>query len=209
MNYLLHEYPTLDYISKRKYFVRLNHPSRIKPEDRLFFGDGIAETADTKIGELLDRYNEIKTKYKNNKRYFINLAKKDNWDDSTLYFWMYLEGIYFEELIVIKKWLYYWKSIYDKSLNPRLPDTPKNGLTEDDIQTARDYPIESLYQGDLRQLSGKLIGLCPFHEEDTPSFTIFPDNHYYCFGCQVHGDSIDFFQKQTGMDFINAVKELK
>ena len=44
-----------------------------------------------------------------------------------------------------------------------------------------------------------LVGLCPFHKENTPSFFIFPDNRYKCFGCNKFGDSIallDFFNKE-------------
>ena len=45
---------------------------------------------------------------------------------------------------------------------------------------------------------GKMKGLCPFHQEDTPSFTVdTTDNLYYCFGCQEGGDVFNFVQKHV------------
>ena len=52
------------------------------------------------------------------------------------------------------------------------------------------------------------VGLCPFHAEKTPSFFVFQDNHYKCFGCGEHGDVIDFVQKLYGLSFRDALKHL-
>jgi len=60
---------------------------------------------------------------------------------------------------------------------------------------------------ELQQRSGRFVGCCPFHQEKTPSFTIF-DDHYYCFGCKENGDAIDFIRKQNGLGFIPALKFL-
>ncbi len=51
-------------------------------------------------------------------------------------------------------------------------------------------------------------GLCPFHTEKTPFFTIFPDNRFYCFGCQARGDGVDFVQLFYQVDFKEALKIL-
>lgn len=58
--------------------------------------------------------------------------------------------------------------------------------------------------------AGKLYkGLCPFHSEKTPSFTVFPQNSsFYCFGCQAGGSAITFIQKAENLDFVEAVKLL-
>ncbi len=45
---------------------------------------------------------------------------------------------------------------------------------------------------------------CPFHEEKTPSFTIYEDDHYHCFGCGAHGDAIDFLRRIEGLSFAEA-----
>ena len=52
------------------------------------------------------------------------------------------------------------------------------------------------------------FALCPFHSEKTPSFKIFPDQRYKCFGCGERGDVIDFIQKMYGLSFPDALKHL-
>ena len=52
-------------------------------------------------------------------------------------------------------------------------------------------------------------GICPFHEEKHPSFTVYPDTQtFHCFGCGSHGDIFDFIEKIRGVDFMEAVKIL-
>lgn len=48
------------------------------------------------------------------------------------------------------------------------------------------------FPGDLARNSGNLVGSCPFHQEKTPSFTVFPDGGFQCFGCDAQGSIIDF-----------------
>jgi DNA primase len=62
---------------------------------------------------------------------------------------------------------------------------------------------------DLRRQGARYTGLCPFHDERTPSFSINPsDNLYYCFGCQAGGDVFTFLQEKEGLDFRQAVEQL-
>lgn len=52
-------------------------------------------------------------------------------------------------------------------------------------------------------------GLCPFHSEKTPSFTVYPDTQsYYCFGCGKGGDVITFIREIENLDYVEAVKFL-
>jgi DNA primase len=52
-------------------------------------------------------------------------------------------------------------------------------------------------------------GLCPFHQEKTPSFTVSPSRQtYHCFGCGAHGDAIRFLMEHAGLSFIDAVRDL-
>ncbi|HND29986.1 MAG TPA: DNA primase [Myxococcota bacterium] len=61
----------------------------------------------------------------------------------------------------------------------------------------------------LRRAGRNLLGLCPFHNEKTPSFNVIPDKGiYHCFGCGAGGDVISFVQKTQGLSFMEAVKEL-
>ena len=58
--------------------------------------------------------------------------------------------------------------------------------------------------------NGRILkGLCPFHNEKTPSFTVYPDSSsFYCFGCQVGGDIFTFTKLIENLDYIEAVKLL-
>jgi len=61
----------------------------------------------------------------------------------------------------------------------------------------------------LRRRGRTCIGLCPFHNEKTPSFNVYPDNQsFYCFGCGVGGDIITFAKKINNIDYVEAVKLL-
>ncbi len=53
------------------------------------------------------------------------------------------------------------------------------------------------------------IGLCPFHQEKTPSFNVVEDKGFYhCFGCGAHGTAIDFVMQVEGLDFAQALERL-
>jgi hypothetical protein len=73
---------------------------------------------------------------------------------------------------------------------------------------ARQYPIADLITGKMRKSAGRFMGACPFHEDSTPSFVIYPNNTFHCFGCGANGDSIDFVMKRDNIDFKSAVKVL-
>ena len=61
----------------------------------------------------------------------------------------------------------------------------------------------------LRRSGSNLKGLCPFHSEKTPSFTVYPqDNSFYCFGCGAGGDVITFIRKRENLDYQDAVEFL-
>jgi DNA primase len=51
-------------------------------------------------------------------------------------------------------------------------------------------------------------GCCPFHGEKTPSFYVYEDGHYHCFGCGAHGDAIGFVMQSEGAGFREAVERL-
>jgi len=212
MTYIPHTSDQCDHIRSGRYFNSFITPPKagqaIEKDD--FFDSSLAETAETKIGELLERHDWVSTRFTNNYRYLKNRAINEKWDDFSLYFWQYFEGLEFEETLLIKKWLKYWTHIYELCSNTKLVEPPKTVFGDQDIVRAREYPIKDLFDGDLRHQYGKSIGLCPFHDESTPSFTIFDDNHFHCFGaCGAHGDSIEFYMKLHNASFIEAVKELQ
>ncbi|MGN6255218.1 MAG: DNA primase [Solirubrobacterales bacterium] len=62
---------------------------------------------------------------------------------------------------------------------------------------------------DLRRQGARYVGLCPFHEERTPSFSVEPQEKlYHCFGCGVGGDVIKFVEEKEGLGFAEAVEML-
>jgi len=59
-----------------------------------------------------------------------------------------------------------------------------------------------------RGSAGTLVGLCPLHYEKTASFHVYPDEHFYCFGCGQHGDVIALCSKLDGLTVVGAAKKL-
>ena len=60
----------------------------------------------------------------------------------------------------------------------------------------------------LKKAGGNQLGLCPFHDEKTPSFHVYPDGHYHCFGCGAHGTTLGFLMEMDGLSFPEAVEAL-
>jgi DNA primase len=61
----------------------------------------------------------------------------------------------------------------------------------------------------LRKAGGTYKGLCPFHQEKSPSFTVTPARATYkCFGCGEYGDAIAFVAKLESVDFVGAIETL-
>lgn len=83
-------------------------------------------------------------------------------------------------------------------------------ISERFIQELQDkVDIESVISSNisLKRRGKTLVGLCPFHNEKTPSFTVYPEsNSFYCFGCGAGGDVITFIRRMENLDYIEAVK---
>lgn len=85
-------------------------------------------------------------------------------------------------------------------------------FTRDSIDRVRDaVDMVELVAGktDLRRVGTRWSGLCPFHDERTPSFSVNPEEKlYYCFGCLEGGDAFKFVQQTEALDFQEAVELL-
>ena len=85
-------------------------------------------------------------------------------------------------------------------------------LTEDlklEIKYRNDIESVISQYVNLRRRGKNLVGLCPFHNEKTPSFTVYPENgSFYCFGCGAGGDVITFTSLIENLDYMESVKLL-
>lgn len=79
----------------------------------------------------------------------------------------------------------------------------------DDIRARNDVvDVIGMYVN-LKRAGSNYNGLCPFHSEKTPSFTVFPGTQsFYCFGCGAGGDVITFLMKSENLDYVAAVETL-
>jgi len=98
----------------------------------------------------------------------------------------------------------YWKNNPQKAIPGR--------ITYQQIEKARQANTQDLALQDLKKakrIGNKVVGLCPVHNEQTPSFVVFKDGGFKCFGCQIAGSSaIDYQIKIKGLSFVEAVKSL-
>lgn len=80
---------------------------------------------------------------------------------------------------------------------------------KDRIREANDIvDIISQYVS-LKQAGKTFKGLCPFHQEKTPSFIVNPDKQFYhCFGCGAGGDVFEFMMRKEGLSFMEALRQL-
>lgn len=95
-----------------------------------------------------------------------------------------------------------------KAIRARIHADPRREL---DVDKAREYPLVDLcheYGIELRHNGSRYVGLCPFHEDSHPSFYVFDDNCFHCYGCGAHGDTIEFVMKLDGCVFQDAVRKL-
>lgn len=85
-------------------------------------------------------------------------------------------------------------------------------IRRDDIEALRERVELADVVSDhtrLQRAGQRLKGLCPFHQEKTPSFTVDPQRGlYHCFGCQAGGDVFTFVQEIEGTTFVEAVEQL-
>lgn len=76
-------------------------------------------------------------------------------------------------------------------------------------ERAQIQDIVKRYVPTLQKKGRNFLGLCPFHKEKTPSFTVSPDKQiFYCFGCQTGGNVFTFIQKMERLDFPESVRHL-
>jgi DNA primase len=81
--------------------------------------------------------------------------------------------------------------------------------SKDRVRDAVDFHGLVAERTDLRRMGSQWIGLCPFHDERSPSLSVDPVKKvFFCFGCGEKGDVFDFVQKTHGLDFVQALEFL-
>lgn len=70
------------------------------------------------------------------------------------------------------------------------------------------HQVCASYGLELKKSGGNLTACCPFHTESTPSFHVYPDNHFHCFGCGKHGTILDFVALAEHCDLYEAGRKL-
>lgn len=153
-----------------------------------------------KIVKRREQYSKIEKKAKELLKKARELAGDDTWFTESV-----IKAFYIPDLIKHSNNIMRLRSYLQ----------PKSEFVEDfdrKIERAREYPILELSSGvmDLRIKGRAYSALCPFHNEKTPSFFIYPEsNTYHCFGCGVHGDAISLAQHIYNIPFKEAVLKLQ
>lgn len=157
-----------------------------------------------KIQEWQELYDRFATIVKQKIADLRRIAKDD------FNYWFYREWIKINEGCELSKiqkqikrlkWLIVDKKKFDS-----------NHITQDDIERAKEVSLLDIAEADTRlRKSGKTYsGLCPFHQEKSPSFVIYPEsNTFVCFGCQMKGDVIAYLMNIRKLTFIEAVRWLQ
>jgi DNA primase len=117
-----------------------------------------------------------------------------------------------------------FEELLAKAMSVSVPDVrPYSAFTDSERSTRgavreeidrlkREVPIQTVIEPDveLRPSGSTFIGLCPFHEDNRPSFTVFPtQGTFYCFGCRARGDALTFLQKAEHLSFLQALDVLR
>lgn len=105
-----------------------------------------------------------------------------------------------------------WLKFFPEAKHLVRPESRKQKKFNEQLEIARGVDLESVVEQyvDLKR-SGvyRLVGLCPFHKEKTPSFMVYKtDNHFYCFGCHEYGDVIKFVRQVEKLTFKQSVGTL-
>lgn len=185
-------------------------PAVVSEEEALIYKDALEEIVPEKLKELLD-YQDKLIKIRELKLKALDVFP--DIDEATEYFWLLWMEIEFEQYYKANRWLKYWLRLSIKSGNndtwAQKQDVSQSGFTQEQIDKVKEVPIQDIFEGKIRQMGSRFIANCPFHKEKTPSFVIFEnDNNFYCFGCNVGGDVIDYYMKLNEVDFPTAIKAL-
>lgn len=178
-------------------------PKKFKDKELLEVFPEAKEIIPLKIKELKIEINKINTRIKN----FLDHIYSLGVDSFSIYFAeSFAKHFMVSELLEYEKHLKRLQRLRSL-LNPNKYKMPFNNFQQK-IDCARNYSIQELANSklDIRKSGKNFISLCPFHNEKTPSFFIFPQsNQFHCFGCGEHGDVIKLTMTLYSVEFKEAV----
>lgn len=190
------------------YFKHYKTPPGLPSQEEIAtFADGLESTINLKLDLLAERLNQL-NQDRDNFRNLIDLMVTENKIDAkSEYFWRVYYSAAYTEAFYVQKWMRYWLNL-KRMLYPQLKR--EGEITRDEIEYAKSRDITTFYSGQLKGYGNRLTGLCPFHEENTPSFVVYPEqNSYHCYGCGANGDVIEFVMQSEGLTFKDAIRRLQ
>ncbi len=135
----------------------------------------------------------------------LTRIKSRNLDQFSEWFWKKWLGITdCEELLKIRDHISRLERL--QSVSEGCASAPRGSVSPAAIEQARSVPIQDLINQPMRKSGRTFVGLCPLHKEKNPSFYIYQEtNSFFCFGCHVGGDVIEFIRLQQGFSFREAI----
>lgn len=202
MTYQLSDEEVMDSIEFQKMRERAS-PKMTDSEWLAIFPESI-EVIPEKIKEWSDRRKEIEDQLKER----LKVLKSNSKNEFDYWFGKeWLKETLLEEMIEAEKHIKRLKSFLPSNKSPSY----EYKLSQESIDKAKLVRIVDLISHDLHlKKHGKnYFALCPFHEERTPSFCIYPEsNNFYCYGCNQSGDVIKYAMLTNNLNFKQAVKWL-
>lgn len=131
---------------------------------------------------------------------------KKNVSPENQWFWRELiKAIDAKELLKVEKDLLRFRRMVSETNEA----DRRNWVGEKEINMALAVPIETLISQPLIKRGHTLVGLCPLHDEKTPSFHVYPEtNSCWCYGCNQGGNTINLMMLLHGYSFQEAVRSL-
>jgi len=188
------------------------YPPRLTEEFLLDIGcysSGLKDIVEDKTKECLFEMEKLEKEKEDSYVMLTQKHRRYNFDLFSIEFASQLIEVEFTEYYMQQKWIRHWLSLYEKIPEVKVPEYKKKYDDKFKLEDIKEKRIEDYYEGQLRKSNNRLLGNCPFHEEKSPSFYIFDDNHYHCFGCGVTGDVISFVMKYKKLNFKEACEYLK
>lgn len=199
--------PKSDWAKHNKKSFSFVKPPKITQADINNFALDLDVVVEDKIQEILARQKIVEKEEKMRVKYLAN----NEISEINKMIFNDLSKQWYSEFFVLDEWLTYWMDIWYKihKDHARYASHGKQEIDyQEKVRRAKEFPIQDLYKGELRESGGRFSGKCPFHEERTPSFFIFPNNTWWCFGCNEGGDSITFYMKFNNCTFMEAIERM-